>query len=156
MRMVQRGAAPVGAILLVFLAYLNILHNEFVYDDGSQILQNRWLTDNNLGAMFSSNVWGHLGPHAVSNYYRPFMHILYWLCFRMFHYQSFGYHTVSLTLHAVCVWLVWTIGVRLGLRDVAAGIAAILFAVHPIHTEAVDWVSASNELAYSLFVLLAI
>ncbi|HEU0049545.1 MAG TPA: tetratricopeptide repeat protein, partial [Nitrososphaera sp.] len=38
-------------------------------------------------------------------------------------------------------------------NDLAASLGALVFAIHPIHIEAVSWVSAANELFYTIFVL---
>ena len=36
-----------------------------------------------------------------------------------------------------------------------AWLAAILFAVHPVHTEAVDWIASFPDLLMALFFLIA-
>src|SRR6266478_6190435 len=95
---------PLCAMALAVTANLNLLWNGFVYDDGSQILQNPWLresvTVSTILRIFSTNVWGFLGPSGISNYYRPFMHLLNIACFHLFAFRPWGYHLTSILIHA--------------------------------------------------------
>lgn len=65
-----------------------------------------------------------------------------------------GYHVTNVLLHAACSALVFIIS-RLLLRAEAkvALFAALLFAVHPAHIEAVAWISARTELLPTFFYL---
>jgi Flp pilus assembly protein TadD len=49
-----------------------------------------------------------------------------------------GYRFVNIVLHALASVLLMWLGLRLGLRETEAGAVALLFALHPIHTEAVN------------------
>lgn len=142
-------------LLLAAAVNLNLLANGFVYDDGAQILNNPWLRSPRfLPQIFSSNVWAFIGPQGVSNYYRPLMHTLNMATFAIFGLQPWGYHLVSLLLHVGCCLLVYRIGRKLFSERVGFW-GALLFAVLPIHTEAVAWVAANNDLAFTLLVLAA-
>jgi hypothetical protein len=57
-----------------------------------------------------------------------------------------AWHAVSVALYALCTYLVYRVTHELLHVRLAAGIAALVFAVHPIHIESVCWVSACNEL----------
>jgi Flp pilus assembly protein TadD len=150
----QRDRVAVAAVAIG--VNLNILANGFVYDDGSQILNNPWLRSPwHLGDIFSTNVWAFLGPEGVSNYYRPLMHTLNLAIYQVFGFRAAAFHAASILFHAACCLLVLAIGERLGLARRAAVIAALLFAVHPIHTEAVAWIAANTEPVYACSVLLA-
>ncbi len=151
----HRWLAPAAVVLLAIVVNLNILQNGFVYDDGSQILQNAWLRDGSIGAMFSHNVWGFLGPKGASNYYRPLMHVINLACYRLFQFDPRGYHLLSLLFHAGCTLLVLVIARQIGLSETIAFWGALLFSVHPIHTEAVAWIAANADVMFTFLVMLA-
>jgi len=148
------GFAAVAALAVT--AYLNILGNEFVYDDGAQILRNYYIRDtSHLRAIFTTNVWSFLGPHAVSNYYRPAMHLVYMADYALFGYQPAGYHATSILFHALNAVLVLLVAEAIGLAPAVAVLGAALFAVHPITTESVAWAAGIPELTYAFFFLLS-
>jgi len=74
--------------------------------------------------------------------------------------QAFGYeplplHAASIVLHIVATLLAYLVFLRLIGQIWPAFFAAMLFAAHPAHTEAVAWISALNELGCAVFFLFA-
>ncbi len=143
--------------------YANTLLNGFVYDDRSQIVENAWIRDfGNVPRMFVTGVWEFEG--GVSNYYRPVMLWIYTAVYHVFGLRAWGYHLVSVILHAAVSLLVlltirhvlYRAGGESRTSPQAALAGALLFAVHPAGTEAVAWVAGVPELTYSLFLLLAL
>ncbi|MGQ0721103.1 MAG: tetratricopeptide repeat protein, partial [Candidatus Eiseniibacteriota bacterium] len=65
------------------------------------------------------------------------------------------YHATNVLLHAAAAWLVWLLGRRVLASAFAALVAALLFAVHPVHTESVAFVSGRTDLLASVFALAA-
>ena len=146
-----------GIAALAIILYLNILPNGFVFDDWQQIVENPFLRrPDGLRRIFTSGVWQFLGPIGVSNFYRPMMHGLFYVLFGLFRLDPAPYHAVSILLHAGVALLAYGVIARLGRDRLTAAAAALLFAVHPVHVEAVAWVSAYPELLCALFSLLAI
>lgn len=161
-----RHCYPVAAILLATLAvYFNALYNGFVHDDLIQVLDNPWIKSMRfIREILGSDVWGYYG-HVSTNYYRPVMHLTYMAEYRIFGQAAWGFHLVNVVMHAGAAVLVYFIGNNiLGGRGGRPGsvylspplVAAILFAVHPIHTEAVTWIAGVPELTYTLFFLLSL
>lgn len=143
-------------VALASLPYLNILWNGFVYDDDTQVLKNPFLRDfTHLKAIFTTSVWSYTGgARAVADYYRPAMTVTYLFCHEIFGYKAYGYHLVSLLLNAAVVLLVYFVTRRMfGSRGIGF-VASAVFALHPIHTEAVDWIAAVTDLELALFSLL--
>ena len=140
---IARWAAPVAIVLLAIALHWSLLDKGFVSDDLSQVLNNTYLrSPRSLGQIFSSHVWSFHGPEAKSNYYRPMMHLLYMACYGLFGLESAGFHAANLLFHAGCSLLVFYLGRALGAAWCAgpsALLAALLFAVHPVHTEAIAW-----------------
>ncbi|MEI8011680.1 MAG: hypothetical protein WCI27_04260, partial [Candidatus Omnitrophota bacterium] len=65
-------------------------------------------------------------------------------------------HGINFFLHMGAAWLVYILSCRLGLTKIAAYVAALVFAVHPMHIESVAWVSERKDLLYTIFYLGAI
>jgi tetratricopeptide (TPR) repeat protein len=142
-------------ILLSVLPYCNSLLNGFVYDDTTQILDNPYiLSFHYLGRIFSTTVWSYIGTHAITNYYRPMMTFGYLLCVQIFGPAPIGFHFANLLLNAAVVCVLYLLTQRMfGNRGMAI-FAALLFALHPKHTEPVNWIAAVTDLEVTLFFLL--
>jgi hypothetical protein len=60
---------------------------------------------------------------------------------------------INMSLHAATAFLVYRLAMSLNIDKIAAIFAGLLFAVHPLHTEAVDFYSARNTLLATFFVV---
>lgn len=151
------GAWWLALVIIAVLPYLNTLANGFVYDDDVQVLQNPFIRNfSHLRQIFTTSVFSYQGgAQGVTNYYRPLMTLGYLLCHAVFGFHAFGFHLVNIVLNVLVVCLVFAVTRRLFHDRLLAFIAAALFALHPIHTEAVDWIAASTDLELALFFLLA-
>ena len=141
--------------LLALLVYLNSLPNDFVVDDRPQIVDNAFLRrPDGLRRIFTTGVWAFFGQERASSFYRPLMHTAFYAGWRLFHQNAAGYRALNLLLHACISMLVFGWLRRLTAAERVPGMAALLFAVHPVHVEAVAWISALPDLLCSLFFLL--
>lgn len=136
------------ALLAGLVVYLNSLHGQFVYDDQWQIVRNTLIQD---GSQFwralTSDVWAvHGGEQATSNYWRP--SFVFWMIlnFRCFGIATFGWHLSNTLLHVGVVALSFALLRRLNVSRPAAGAIALLFAVHPVHSESISWISGAPDL----------
>ncbi len=141
-----------------FVVYFNALKNNFVYDDNYQILANPWITDPKyLYDIWTKNNLAFNG--AQSNYYRPMMHTIYMFSYKLFGENPEGYHLINIIFHSgVSILVFFTIKKLLenfGRTNslLPSFLAALLFAVHPIHTEAVDGIAMVTEVAFCFFYL---
>jgi tetratricopeptide (TPR) repeat protein len=142
-------------ILCAALPYLNTLLNGFVYDDNRQVLDNPYLKSFHFfPQVFGTTVWSFVGMQGVSNYYRPMMTFGYAVCYHLFGPLAYGFHLVNVCLHVGVVLLVFVVARWLFKSRTIAFVAACLFALHPIHTEAVAWVAAVTSLEVTFFYLL--
>lgn len=141
------------AVLLGFvvLAYANSLPNGFTMDDELYIARNPQVTEHTLRLLFQAN--------AMSSVFRPVTFATLAWNWMAAGYQPFGYHLVNLFLHAgVVALLLLVLRNLLGASPNGAFIsfvAAALFALHPIHTEAVSSVVGRSELLAAGFLLAA-
>jgi Flp pilus assembly protein TadD len=144
------------AILAVAAAlpYLNTLRNGFASDDGRQVLHNPYIRDfHHLPQIFKTQAASYVLLNAP-NYYRPLMNVGYLLCYKVFGLRAFGFHLVNVVLHVAVVCAVFIVTKRMFQNRNLALMAAVLFAVHPVHSEVAAWVAASPDLELSLFYLL--
>jgi len=146
--------------LIAFLAvgaalpYLNTLRNGFVSDDEMQVLDNPYIRNfHHLAKIFTTPVSSYLGVEALK-YYRPLMNVGYLLCYQVFGPHPFGFHLANIVLHGAVVCAVFLLTKRMFQDRNLALMAAVLFAIHPIHTEAIAWIAASPDLQLSIFYLL--
>ena len=134
-------------LFVSFVVYWNALSGAFVYDDKSMMLTG------NITPIFPK-----------SSYFRPLMYIVYKFIYHVFGLNPWGFHLVNILFHcgtSVIVFL--TIRRLLNEGSVTMSlaylsppfIAALLFASHPIHTEAVTWCAGLMDVAFTFFYLLS-
>jgi tetratricopeptide (TPR) repeat protein len=133
---------------LVSLAYLNGLNAPFVYDDKIEVVGNATIRDlSQLQAVLEYNVS------------RVWLIVSYAWNYRSFGLDPFGYHVTSLVIHGLAVAAGMTLLVRLGRLGgharpmMAAIIATGLWAIHPMCTEGVTYITGRSESLCALVVL---
>ncbi len=144
--------------LFTLLAFANSLTNGFAFDDESIIVQNRVIKDlAYLPVLFTSDYWAStLGRGFGGNIYRPLVLLSFALNYAVGGVNPFGYHLINLLLHlAVCLAL-YAVARQFGLSWAAALAASTLFAVHPLHTEAVTGIVGRAEVLMALGILLSV
>ena len=153
-----RAAIAAGcAALLAVAVYANALQNPFVYDDFRLIVENPTLL----------NPWD-LKSVIVRDITRPLVNISYALDTMIWGRIPLGYHITNLVVHAINVMLVfWVALLAAGDRrrstnaastgesaTVTGFVTAAVFAVHPMMTEAVGYVTGRSEVLFTFFFLL--
>ena len=142
-------------ILISGLPYVNSLWNSFVQDDNRQILGNPYLRNfSHLREIFATNVWSYVGAQGTTNYYRPLMTLGYLICYHLFGPMAYGFHLANLVLNAAVVCLVFLVTERAFHNRSLGFAAAVIFALHPVHSESVDWIAAVTDLQLTFFYLL--
>ncbi len=89
-------------------------------------------------------------------FYRPVVMLSFALDRGLWGGSPVGFHAVNLTLHLAVAWLLGALAEGVGLGTGVALAAALLFAAHPVQTEAVTYVSGRTDLLCALFVLLSL
>ncbi|XP_039313469.1 protein O-mannosyl-transferase TMTC4 isoform X2 [Solenopsis invicta] len=147
-------------ILILSLCFINSYDGDFVFDDTEAIVNNNDVSDTPLWEVFQNDFWGTKLSHKQSHKsYRP----LTILSFRLQFWLRQGlvsqdYHIINIILHSViCLLTFFVYNIFLGPEGYSTSFyAAALFAVHPIHTEAVSGIVGRAELLSSLFTWLSI
>jgi len=148
-----RRAAPFATILVtVLLVFGNSLFSDFVWDDETIILSRaEFLGDaSNIPTVLTS-ADSTDSDGGGSPYYRPLSLLSFMLDTWLWGHDPFGYHLENLLLHALVAVLVFLLAEAVFGDRVLAWLAAMLFAVHPVDSEAVSFVSARNNLLCAAF-----
>lgn len=145
--------AELTIVLLAVAASITGVGNGFALDDIAIIVQNdRIHSLDGIGRLLTDSYWP---PEAGSSLYRPFTTIAFALQWGIGGGSPLPFHVTSILLYAaVCVAL-FRLTVRLA-GPQAGLIAAGLFAVHPVHVEAVANAVGQAELWAALFAVLAL
>ena len=134
-----------------FLAYLNSIPNEFIWDDIDIIKENPLIRDfSNLFKFFTTSWWGE--SSSIPNY-RPLTVTSLLINYKVTGISAEGFRIVNILLHTVNSLLVLLLAMAVGIRGIFALTAAVVFAVHPIHTESVVWIVGRAELLACTFFL---
>jgi len=136
---------PALIALAAFVVFLPALQDGFVYDDHADIRQ----VDN----VFIPGAWPKLLYTASAQLYRPVKYLSYYVDNVLWSWKPMGWHLQSLLWHALNSVLAFFLIRRLKVSDTAAALGALWFAIHPIHAEAVVWISSRASLLSTAAVL---
>lgn len=141
--------------LVAVVVYLNAIPADFAFDDKLIQRDPRINGRESFWSIFVTDYWyKYIGTSA--DLYRPLTIASYALNVMFAGLNSSAFHAVNVLLHAaVCALVVILIDALL--RDrVLAVVSGLLFATHPIHTEAVTGIVGRAEILTALFLLLAL
>ncbi len=149
----RSDAFPVGSwalaltALLAIAAYVDTLTFQFVWDDAAMVAQNWRLRDPAgvlewLRADFTVLTSGLMEGH----YYRPLAALALAVDLWLWGPAPAPFHLTNVLLHAAVTVLVGRLALALGAGRLVAVLAALAFALHPAHVEAVAFVSARSDL----------
>jgi hypothetical protein len=149
--------APAIILLLTFAVYARTLTYGFVYDDQNQIVDYAFVKSwHFVPRYFTGDVWQYAYPGAAGNYYRPLFLLWLLIHFTLFGLNPLWWHLTSVAAHLVVTFLVYVLAGRLTGDRLVGLIAALVFGLHPVHIEAVAWISAVNEPLMAIFFLLSL
>jgi protein O-mannosyl-transferase len=155
---------PILIVVLTLAAFYPALQNKFVnWDDYKNIVENphyRGLGWKNIAWMFTTFHMGH---------YQPLSWLTLGLDYVFWGINPFGYHLTNLILHGANAIVFYYVSFRLlSLLDatpssrkthalpIAAALAALFFAIHPLRVESVAWVTERRDVLSGFFFLLTI
>ncbi|XP_017769001.1 PREDICTED: transmembrane and TPR repeat-containing protein CG4341 [Nicrophorus vespilloides] len=138
--------------LVAFLLYYNTLDAGFVYDDRRAILSNPDLLPTTpWHRLLQDDFWGTpLSDSGSHGSYRPLCVLSFRLNYLLGGFQPWGYHLVNVLLHCLATVLLVRVSRHILPRSrssVGSAVTGLIFATHPIHTEAVAGVVGRADLA---------
>ncbi|MBN1912903.1 MAG: tetratricopeptide repeat protein [Candidatus Omnitrophica bacterium] len=140
---------PVLAIIFfTLLAYVNALKDSFVWDDHYVIVANDFIRSwHNLHLIFSRAYF----ESFVELTYRPVVTLSYFLDYSIWKLNPLGLHLDSVLLHAFNAVLFFSFLNLVFKKKAPALFAALLFALHPVNSEAVSVISFRDDLLAFMF-----
>ena len=142
-----------GALsLAVMLAYYPVLGNGFInFDDTSYVTANTHVRE---GLTPDSIRWAFTTLYFYN--WHPVTWLSHMLDVELFGLNPVGHHAVSLLLHLANSLLLFSLFRMMTGATVKSLFLAALFALHPLHVEAVAWISGRKDLLSTLFGLLTL
>ncbi len=139
-------------VLMSVCLYRTALQGDFIWDDRDLIVaQAGYLNDwKNLYRVFVNPMFGEI------HYYRPVLTVSFIVDYQFWGTNPFGFHYTNLILHIVNGILVYLFAFSLFKKRSIALFTSLLFATHPVQSEAVAWISGRNDLLLTLFALIGI
>jgi hypothetical protein len=145
----RRSAVAVAVAAAALVAYHNALGAGFVLDDYHFILEHR-----ELGIAAIPRLFWRAYASGGADFYRPLTTATFAIDRSIFGLWAPAYHAHNLAWHIAASLLVGALLARVPhIGGRAATLAALVFALHPIHTEAVTGVVGRSELMATTFVL---
>ena len=116
----------------VLVAYSSAIRGGTIWDDNEYVVENPTLRSaEGLGRIWTE-------PRSIPQYY-PLVHTTFWVEWQLWGSEPFGYHLNNVLLHAIVALLAWRALLRL--RIPGAGVAALVFALHPVTVESAAWIT---------------
>jgi hypothetical protein len=148
----QPGVWESVAALVAVVLYARTLGFGWVYDDQMDVVLNSFVHSlANLPLLFSTTVWA--GSGMETYLYRPLAMATYALNHQVSGLAPWSYHLFNVLLYGGTSALVVRVGRFWGLSPLGAGLAGLLFALHPLHVEVVAPVFGRKDLLATFFVL---
>ncbi|GAI42910.1 unnamed protein product, partial [marine sediment metagenome] len=157
-------------IIIAFTVYSNTLNNDFTYDDDRTIVKNSLIRNLKNVPLFFIRPFSAGKESAVLKIaYRPLVLTSFALNYKLGGLDVPGYHIVNILFHAANAVLVYMLIIILSGMEItgkktqgkggdictAAFFASLLFAVHPVNTEAVNYIWQRSVLMVTFFCLSA-
>lgn len=145
--------------IIASIIYSSILNGEFLFDDYNVIQINPAIRSlENIPEYFTQNMTTISG----GEYYRPVLFVTYAIDYAISGLDStVSYHVTNLIIHILaCIALYFLLflifnGEEAFLRRLISAGGAIIFAVHPVNTEAVSYISSRSDILSTMFMIAA-
>lgn len=138
------------ALAATLLVYIGVVRFGFVFDDMVVIVENPVIRSwENFGWLFSHHLFASYS--LAGNFYRPLNVAWFMVEYHLFGLAPAAWHLANLAWHLVATAAVYLFARRLTSDGLTSALAALFFGLHPIHMEAVAWVSGPNDIMITVF-----
>jgi hypothetical protein len=141
--------------ILVTLVYIPTLSGEFILDDRPLIEKNAYIKELHTPMSYLFQEDGITDEHDAdgyhTGYYRPLIYLSYSIDYMLWGLHAPGFRITNLLLHLCCCFILFRF-VRSLVNDSHAALwATLIFAVHPVNTEAISWIGSRDNILAALF-----
>ena len=141
----EQWLAALVLIGFVFVAYSQVVHFDFIWDDEAHVTQNPCV----IGPLGLKEIW--TTTRAV---YYPLVLTTFWALHKIVGLAPWPYHVLNVVIHAISAVLLWRVLRQLNVAG--AWLGAALWALHPVLVQSVAWVTELKNTQSGLFYLLSI
>jgi tetratricopeptide (TPR) repeat protein len=135
-------------VCVALLCFANALHNDFTnWDDPLYVVENELIRNLSVSSLRET-----VSSFLVGNYH-PLTVLSLAIDYAVYGLDPGGFHLTNIVIHASNVVLVFAFLQLLTGNLVASFIAALFFAIHPVHVESVAWISERKDVLYTFFYL---
>lgn len=132
-------------VLVIFVAYSRVKNAGFIWDDEAHLTENPCI----IGPLGFNEIW--TTTHAV---YYPLVLTMFWVLHKFVALNPVPYHLLNVVWHAASALMLWRVLRQLRVRG--AGLGAALWALHPVMTQSVAWITEMKNTQSAFFYLLSI
>jgi protein O-mannosyl-transferase len=138
-----RYIVPAVLLVLTALIFSGVINLDWLnWDDDRYVYENQMVMDGDYAAIFTTPVSGNYNPLPIAMFAWELQQVGDWAWF---------YHFNNWWLHLLCTALVYGLLLRLGLKPVWAGLAALVWAIHPLRVESVAWITERKDVLFGTF-----
>jgi len=136
-----------------FVVYMDSFVAGMFWDDYDSVINNRYVRSfDHLPDYFTKNLTAGVG--ITDNYWRPLLLVSFATDYAIGGTEPFFYHFQNFAWHLGASMLLFLVGVRLFPKSKTASlVAALLFLVHPLQTEAVTYVAGRADPMHTALML---
>jgi tetratricopeptide (TPR) repeat protein len=136
-------------LVIASLLYCGTLAGPFIYDDYLYVADNTQIREVTNAAL----VW--VNPYHEAGLYRPVTSSSYLIDYAFYQLDPRGFHASNVLFYLATIAAFFGVIRAVGGTRLETLMATFLFAVHPVHTEAVSWIVGRAEILAGLFCFLA-
>ena len=126
---------------LTILVFLNIFQNTFVVDDPQTFFN--WPAVKNM--QIEKLVEGAYPTQFQGKAYRPVKGVIFAFEYKIFKENTYFYHLQAIILNLFITFLVYFIIKNITKKSSIAFVGSLIFGIHPVHTEAITFMTASLD-----------
>ncbi|MFC1657926.1 tetratricopeptide repeat protein [Candidatus Omnitrophota bacterium] len=157
-RLTKKQTTFISVILITilgFAVYANSLNSKFLWDDQYLVEENTYIRSwSNIPKLFTQDIAAGAGEQF--NFYRPFQTLTYMIDYSIWKLDVRGYHLSNILFHILAsLSIFWLVNLLFNDKFLSL-LTSIFFVVHPVHTEAISYISGRSDPLSVLFLLLCI
>lgn len=140
-------------IILGLVIYSNSLNSSFIWDDDHLIRENAYIRSwSNITSILTRDIGA--GSGREYNFYRPLQLLSYRVDYSLWRLEAGGYHLTNVLLHILAVLSIYWFVNLLFNNNFISILSSALFIAHPIHTEAVSYISGRSDPLSLIFIMI--
>ena len=145
-------------VAFAFAVYANSIKGPFLLDDNTLVEANPLVKSmSDISKFFKRDIFAHaIDSRPISNSYRPLQMITYAIDFFLWSNDPKGFHLTNILIHIFNVILVFLLVKKLFNNKAISFFVSLLFAINPVNTSCVSYISGRADILVAAFMLLSI